>query len=114
MSPGAKHKELMAARPAPRRHPAAEFPLTFQFRANSKVVYPRAAVRLQPDGKWLLQVWVAPEVVRNDPKPLTHDTRLAAFVAGQREVHALRTQRHPAGQLWLRGIAKDHARELVL
>lgn len=109
MTPGVKHKALMAARPAPLRHPAAEFPLTFRFRVDADHLYPRAAVRRQPDGKWLLQVWVAPEVVRRDDEPLTHDTRRAAFVAGQREVHAMRAQRHPAGQLWLRGVAKEVA-----
>lgn len=106
MTAGARHKQLMARRPSPLRHPAAEFPLTFKFRLASERVYPRAGVRLQPDGKWLLQVWVAPEVLRIDPDPLTHDTRLAAFVAGQREAHASRDRKHPAGQVHLRGIGK--------
>lgn len=108
MSPGAKHKELLATHHArPLRHPASEFPLTFQFRLNAKALYPRAAIRLQPDGKWLLQVWVAPETMRVDPRPLTHATRLGAFLDGQRQVHAARARIHPAGQLWLRGIAKE-------
>lgn len=105
MKPGTRHKELMAQQQPPLRHPAAEFPLTFLFRLNSKQLYPRAAVRLQPDGKWLLQVWVGYGEVRIDPDPLTHPTRPAAFIAGQREVHAARARKHPAGQIHL-GIPK--------
>lgn len=113
MSAGAKHKLLLSKHPAPKRHAAAPFPLTFKFRVDKyrtkgEGIYPRAGVRVQPDGKWLLQIWYSVDVVRIDEDQLTHDTRRAAFTAGQHAVHAARTQKHPAGQSWLRlrGVAK--------
>ncbi len=103
----------MAQRVAPLRHPAAPFPLTFAFRVETyqrtgEGIYPRAGVRLQPDGLWLLQMWFGPDVVRVDPEPLTHISRQAAVKAAQIDTHAARSQQHPAGQIHLRGIGKAH------
>lgn len=108
MSAGAKHKQLMAARPAPLRHAAAAFPLTFRFRLDAERLYPRAGVRRRPDGKWLRLLWYGPALVRVDPEPLTHETRRAAVKAAQEDVHAARARFHPAGQVHLRGVGRNN------
>ncbi|ALV45812.1 hypothetical protein MB46_10305 [Arthrobacter alpinus] len=105
MSPGAKHKELLALNPAPLRHASAAFPIKTKTWIAKDRAYPRAAVRLQPDGKWLLQLWYTPTMVRMDKEPLTYSSRLAAVLSGQIQVHADRSRKHPAGQLHLRGVS---------
>jgi hypothetical protein len=86
----------------PPHHPYAAFPLTTRTMDAHGLRYPRAGVRLLPDGKWLLQIWYARSMVRHDRKKKTFATRVAAFKQGQREIHAARSSPHPAGQLWLR------------
>lgn len=107
MSPGEKHKELLAQMPAPLRHAAAPFPITTRTAIAKDLAYPRAGIRLQPDGKWLMQIWFAPDLVRVDPRPLTHTTRLGALRDGQRQTYAARSRAHPAGQIHLRGVGME-------
>lgn len=107
MTAGAKHKELMALQPPPLRHPAAPFPISTKTWVAKERAYPRAGVRLQPDGKWLMQVWYTTGLLRLDEEPLTHDTPHAAFLAAQRDVHAVRAHKNPAGQLHLGAATKE-------
>lgn len=107
MSPGAKHKELMAAMPAPLRNAHSAFPIKAKTFLANDLEYPRAGVRQQVDGKWLLQIWYSPNAVRIDRPAKIFGTRAAAVNDGRREVHALRSRRHPAGQLHLRGTGAE-------
>lgn len=107
MNPETRHKALLAALPVPRCRPYSEFQLSMTTVIARDLRYPRAGVRRQANGKWLLQIWYAPKVVRHDPYPMTYTSALGAFRSGQREVHAARANQHPAGQLWLRGTPQE-------
>lgn len=96
MTAGAKHKQLLAANPAPLRHSRAGFPISTKTMIEKDREYPRAGVRQQHDGLWFLQLWYAPKVVRVDEEPLTYDSQ-----------HAARSRKHPAGQLHLRGVGME-------
>lgn len=107
MTPGARHKELLLAKqPAPAQHAYSAFSIRTKTFIARDLEYPRAGVRCLSDGKWLLQLWYARDMVRTDAEPLVFSTRAAAFISGQHEVHAARSRPHPAGQLHLRGVAK--------
>lgn len=102
LSPVVRHKELLATqRASPLRHPYAAFPLRDETRIAKKLNYPRAGVRLMQDGKWLMQLWYTPILVRKDKKEKTYGSRVAAFKAGQQQIHAARSPKHPAGQIQL-------------
>ncbi|WP_343317748.1 hypothetical protein AAFM46_10895 [Arthrobacter sp. TMP15] len=107
MNPVTRHKEILAAKAVPLRHPFSEFQLSMATTIARDLRYPRAGVRRQADGQWLLQVWYAPQVVRHDLEPLTYSSPLGAFVDAQRKIYAARAQQHPAGQLWLRGTTRE-------
>jgi len=68
--------------------------------------YPRAVVVRADTGKHVVLVFTDPRsyqaVTDNDGKPSTYTAHRAAFNAARREVHALRSRRHPAGQAWLK------------
>lgn len=104
---GAKHKQLLAASPAPLRHSRASFPIRTKTMIEKDREYPRAGVRRQHDGLWFLQLWYAPNLVRVDEDPLTYETQFAAVTAGKREAHAVRSRKHPAGQVHLRGVGME-------
>lgn len=87
---------------APLRHPYSAFPLSDETRIKRRLRYPRAGVRLMQDGKWLMQLWYTPVLVRKDEKEKTYESRQAAFKAGQQQIHAARATKHPAGQIQLR------------
>lgn len=106
LSPGARHKLLLAEQPEPTQHAYSAFSIRSRTVIANDLAYPRAGVRQLPDGPWLLQLWYAPDTVRIDTKPLTFTTRVAAFISGQHEVHAARDRDHPSGQIHLRGVAR--------
>lgn len=106
LTAGARHKLLLAKQPEPSQHAYSQFSIRPKTLIAKDLEYPRAGVRQLPEGDWLLQLWYAPDTVRIDAEPLTFSTRMAAFISGQHEVHAARDRDHPAGQTWLRGIAK--------
>ncbi|POH58895.1 hypothetical protein [Arthrobacter glacialis] len=106
LSPGARHKLLLAKQPEPTQHAYSAFSIRARTVIAQDLSYPRAGVRQLPDGPWLLQLWYAPDTVRTDAEPLTFSTRVAAFISGQHEVHAARDREPPAGQIHLRGVAR--------
>lgn len=106
MSPGAKHKELLAQMPTPLRHPYSEFELSMKTVIARDLCYPRAGVRRQADGKWRVMVWYAPRVVRYDEDAMVFPSPLEAFMEAREETHKARTSQHPAHQLLLQGTSK--------
>ena len=70
------------------------------------VKYPRAVVVRTDTGKHIVLVFTGPgsftTVPDADGKPSSYTSHAAAFNAARREVHALRSRRHPAGMSWLK------------
>ena len=76
-------------------------------RATRDLEYPRATVIHNASKCFILVFTDAARFTflrKYNPAPvvLRFDTRTAAITHAQREVHALRARRHPAGQSWLR------------
>lgn len=70
--------------------------------------YPRAAVVRTDAGQYIVLTFTNPWAYftmtdhRYAGKPSTYTSHMAAFNAARREVHALRSRRHPAGMSWLK------------
>lgn len=108
-SAGARHKQLLAARPAPLRHPYSEFEISQKTAIANELRYPRAGVRQQADGKWLVLVWYAPQVVRKDDIPLTYWSRMTALQTAKDEADEARHDQLPTHQVRLHGVSRKWA-----
>ena len=62
--------------------------------------FPRAGLRLEPDGKWRLSIWLTPEDRDKRYDNLTFAAHHRGRIFGTQIVSGLRSQQHPAGQRW--------------
>lgn len=106
MSPGAKHLELLAQQVTPLRHPYSEFEISQAMVIANDLRYPRAGVRQQADGDWLVLVWYAPQVVRCDDEPMIFGDRDIALNVAVYEAHQAREEQLPEHQVLLEGIPR--------
>lgn|GEM_PF-3788161 len=74
--------------------------------------YPRAVVVRQADDDYHIQIWhsEASSELATDKAGMVRTFSLLRSAIGhaQREVHALRSRRHPAGQPWLKESGHEH------
>lgn len=109
MTPGAKHKELLAQQVTPLRHPYSEFEISHKTVIANDLRYPRAGVRRQADGDWLVMVWYAPQVVRHDDVPMVFESRHIALNIAVFEANKAREDQLPAHQVLLEGTPRRWA-----